>query len=140
MENLLNVPIVPYTRTYGFYTNKGNRIALKLLNALTNVPGYQIKERSTLVDARYFEFKIKTAVDVFETEQNIVKELISFIPDNFPVNYAFDFTGDAPLGFVRSFYIRDWEGNIIIDLYHRIKEARRDGKSADLPLTPQITV
>lgn len=138
MNKLLNVPIEPYKAVFGFYTNKGNRIALKIIKGLKKVPGFKIKEEITLIEARFFEMVIETTLDKPELKTMILTEIVALIPDNFPVNYCFDFSKTPALGFINSFYIINSDGVKIITLFHRIKEARRDGKSAAFPSTPNI--
>lgn len=108
-------------------TYKGNRIALKIIRLLKADGIYKVRE-SYLGEIRIFEVRTNSDLEESEAGGKLKEEIISYIPDNFKVNYRFNFK-EAPLGFVRSFCVRDSEDKIIFDVYHRIQEIRTNGAS-----------
>ena len=111
-------------------TYKNNKVFNKNLQLLKQDGIFKIKEnRLAGEDEKAYEITGVLAGTREEFVELFKNEIISYLPDYFPINYSFDFKG-VSLGFTLSFIIyRMDEKNTFIKVSHRIKEVRRDGSS-----------
>lgn len=123
MSKLFEVPAVPRKITFIMETYKGNRIALKIILMLRKGGVYKVKEifKPDIEENRIFEISIKTTRTYPEALGDLKLEIVSCIPDTFPPNYLFSFSGH-PLGFKNSFTIESAE--LLLTASHRIKEVK----------------
>lgn len=126
MSKLFNVPANERELKFKLETYKGNRIALKLTRLLKRDGVYKIAQLESSNENRIFEVSIKSNQSKFDVLKKLQSEIISYIPDNFPINYLFNFK-DKSLGFVYSFTV-ELDGETRFEVYHKIKEVRtKDG-------------
>lgn len=139
MNKLFEVPASPRDVIFRFETYKGNRIALKLLKLMRADPVFKIKSVESPNENRIFEISIFSGEDLETIISKLKGEFISYIPDNFPSNYMFDFSGKR-LGFIHSFQVfNEMTDELCFELFHRNKEVRTDGKSIVPDFKNQIT-
>ena len=116
-------------------TYKKNRIANKLLRLLKVGGVYKVSEtKSKNPDTKLFNISVLSSEPRIETLEALKNEIISYIPDHFPINYFFDFKSQ-PLGFVSSFIV-SLEGSSFV-VSHKIKEMRSNGNTI-IPKGEQI--
>lgn len=131
LDNQTKIPVkpVPVDRLFILRTYKGNRIAIKLMRLLKSGNIYKVKRIQDNKEFVTFEILISSKKNEKSELEALIAEIVSYIPDHFPLNYQFGISR-MKLGFVYSF-------NIEIGCHekwfsHRIKEIN---KSSIMPTT-----
>jgi len=127
MSKLFEAPAIPRKIKFRMETYKGNRVALKIILMLRKGGVYKVKEifEDKVKENRIFEISTKSIRTYPEALGDLKLEIISCIPDTFPTNYLFSFSGH-PLGFKNSFTIESDE--LLMSVSHRIKEVKKGTK------------
>jgi hypothetical protein len=112
---------------------KNNKILNKIIQLLKKDGIFKVSELKNDLNFGDKNYKIVAFIACSQSDfiELLKNEIISYIPDNFPVNYMFDFTG-VSLGFTLSFAIVDPISKKEVLISHKIREQRTDGTSKEL--------
>ncbi len=115
---------------FKLHTYPANRVASKLMRLLKNGRVYKVRDEwDTLTTAadRVYIITIETGDPYTTAAVKLEREIKSYLPDNFPENYTFEFPEfdqKPPFGFVNSFAVYGDYG-VIMEGHHRIKEVKK---------------
>jgi len=133
MSKLFDIKPINRLVTIKIISYPNNRILNKIFKQFKKDGIYKIKKEynNFSSDLPTFEVSIKSDKSYNNVLADFRNEILAAIPDLFPPNYTFDFSGsESSLGFTKSFIVirYDYDKPYFV-MYHKIKEIRRDGTS-----------
>lgn len=135
-DKLVNIKPASREVKFDLHAYRNNRIVSKLMRLLKEGGIYKITKKNSTLESVIFGVSIISDKELGYVYSDLKKEIISYIPDNFPANYQFDFNGDK-LGFIKSFRVYGMDG-IYLDVSHRIKEINKNSVIPEVQIFDNI--